>query len=84
MPSIESASIDCPTRYAVTMANLLQRDACRHDNVFYRGSMVNSNFRIDVKRLDKDATTPACQSGQHESSRITNAQQSSLDTNAPG
>jgi hypothetical protein len=40
--------------------------------------------RIRIKRLDKDASTPACQAGTHESSRIFNAQQSSLDTDASG
>src|SRR5712692_1591849 len=84
MPSIESTSIDCPTRDAVTVVNLLQRDARGHHNVFHLGSVLNRSVRIGVKRLDKDTATPACQSGQHESSRILHAQQSSLDTDAPG
>jgi hypothetical protein len=84
MPSIESTSIDCPTRYAVTVVNLLQRDARGHHDVFHPGGVLNSSVRIDVKRLDKDAATPACQAGTHERSRIVNAQQSSLDTNASG
>lgn len=84
MPSIESTSIDCPTRYAVTVVDLLQRDARRHHNVFHFGSVLNSSVRIGVKRFDKDAATPACQAGKHESSRIFNAQQSCLDTDASG
>jgi hypothetical protein len=84
MPSTDATSIDCPTRYAVTVVNLLQRDARGHHNVFHLGSVLNSSVRIGVKRLDKHAATPACQSGKHESSRIINAQQSSLDTDAPG
>jgi hypothetical protein len=70
MPSIESTSIDCPTRYAATVVNLLQRDARGHHNVFHLGSVLNSSLRIGVKRLDEDAATSACQSGKHESSRI--------------
>src|SRR5215472_16244249 len=35
VPSIESTSIDCPTRYAVTVVNLLQRDPRGHHNVFH-------------------------------------------------
>jgi hypothetical protein len=84
MPSIESTPIDCPTRYAVTVVNLLKRDARRYHNVFHLGSVLNSSVRIGVKRLDKDAATSACQSGKHESSRILYAQQSSLDTYASG
>ena len=84
MPAIEGASIDCPARYAVTVVNLLQRDPRGHHNVFHLGSMPNSNVRIGFQWLDKDAATPACQSGKHKSSRIINAQQSSLDTDSPG
>ena len=84
MPSFESTSIDCPTRYAITVVNLLERDARRHHNVFHLGSVQNSSVRIGVKRLDKDAATPACQSGKRVGSRIIPAQQSSLDTDAPG
>src|SRR5829696_6679120 len=84
MPSIESTSIDCPTRYAVPMVNLLQREARGRHNVLHPGSVLNSSVRIGVKRLDKDTATPACQSGKHESSRIINAQQSSLDSDTSG
>src|SRR5689334_11712285 len=84
MPSIESTSIDCPTRYAVTVVNLLHRDARRHHNVFHLRSVLNSSVRLGVKRLDKDTATPPCQSGTHERSRIFDGQQSSLDTDAPG
>jgi hypothetical protein len=84
VPCIESPSIDCPTRHAITVVNLLQGDARGHDNVFHLGSVLNGGVRISVKRLDKDAATPACQSGKHESSRIINTQQSSLDTDASG
>ncbi len=84
MPSIESTSIDRPTRYAVTVVNLLQRDARSHHNLFHLSSVLNSSVRVGVKRLDKNAATPAGQSGNHESSRIINAQQSGLDTDASG
>jgi hypothetical protein len=84
MPSIEPASIHRPTRYTITVVNLLQRDAGGHHDVFHPGSVINSSVRIGVERLDKDAATPACQSGMHESSRIVSAQQSSLDTDASG
>ena len=84
MSSIQSTLIDCPTRYAITVVNLLQRDARGHHDVFHLGSVLNSRVRIGVKRLDKDAATPARQAGTHERSRIFNAQQSSLDTNASG
>jgi hypothetical protein len=66
------------------VVNLLQRDARGHDNVFHLGSVVHSNVRIGVKRLDKDAATPACQSGIHERSRIVTGQQSRFDTDAAG
>jgi hypothetical protein len=46
--------------------------------------VLNSRVRMGVKRLDKDASTPACQAGTHESSRIFNGQQSSLDTDPSG
>jgi hypothetical protein len=46
--------------------------------------MPNSSVGIGVKRLDKNAATPACQAGTHESSCIFNAQQSSLDSDASG
>jgi len=51
--------------------NLLQRDDRGHHNVFHLGSVLNSSVRISVKRLDKGSC-------------IINAQQSSLDTDAPG
>jgi len=82
MSFIQSTSIDCPARYAVTMVNLLQRNARGHHNVFHLGCVLNCSARIGVKRLDKDAPAPACQAGTHESSCIFNAQQSSLDTDA--
>lgn len=84
MSSIQSTLIDCPTRDAVTVMNLRQRDARGHHNVFHLGSVLNSRVRIGVKRLDKDTSTPTCQAGTHESSRIFNAQQSGLDTDASG
>jgi len=84
MPSGECTSIDCPTRYAVPVVNLLQRDARGRHDVFHLGSVPHSSVGSGVKRLDKDAATPARQSGTHESSRIFNAQQSSLDTDASG
>jgi hypothetical protein len=84
MPAIECPAIDCPTRYSVTMVNLLQRNARGHHNIFHRGSMLNSSVRIGVKRLDKHAATSVCQSRKHESSGILSAQQSGLDTNASG
>jgi hypothetical protein len=66
------------------MVNLRQRDARGYHKVFHLGSVLNSSVRIRIERLDKDASTPACQAGTHESSRIFNAQQSSLDTDASG
>jgi len=84
MPSIESTSINRPTRYAVAVVNLLQGDARGRHNLFHRGSVLNSSFRIGVQRLDQNAPAPAYQSGAHESSRIINDQQSRLDTDAPG
>jgi hypothetical protein len=44
------------------VVNLLQRDARGHHNVFHLGSVLNGSLRIGVKRLDKDAAIPACQS----------------------
>jgi hypothetical protein len=84
MSSIQSTLIDGPTRYSVTVVNLLERDARGHHDVLHRGSTLNSRVRILVKRLDKDAPTPARQARTHESSRIFNAEQSSLDGNASG
>jgi hypothetical protein len=84
MPSLQSTSIDGPTREVVTVVNLRQRDARRHHNVFNPRRVLNSRVRIGVKRLDQDASTSACQAGTHESPRVVNAQQSSLDTDASG
>jgi len=84
MSSIQPTLIDCPIRYAITVVNLLQRDVRAYHDVFHLGSLLNSRVRIVVKRLDKDAPEPARQAGTHESSRIFNAQQSSLDTDASG
>ena len=84
MASVEGASIDCPTREAIPMVNLLQRDARGHENVLHLGRVAHRNIRIGIERLDKDAATPASQSGTHERSRIVTAQQSRLDTNASG
>ena len=42
------------------------------------------HLRIGVKRLDKDAATPSCQSETDKSSRILNAQQSGLNADASG
>jgi len=72
MSSIQSASIDCPSRDAVTVVNLLQGHARGHDDVFHLGSVLNSSTRIGVKRLDKYAPAPARQATTHESSRIFN------------
>ena len=84
MSSIEPAPIDCPTGDIVAVVNLLQRDARRHDDVFHLRSVLNSGVRVGVKRLDEDAPTSACQAGTDEGSRIFNAQQPGLDTNASG
>jgi hypothetical protein len=84
MSSVQAASIDCPTRHAVTVVHLRQRDARGEHDVFHPGSVLHGRVRVDVKRLDQDASTPACQAGTHERSRIFNAQQSSLDTDASG
>jgi len=84
MSSIQPTLIDCPTRHAVTVVNLRQRDARGHHNVLHPGSVLNSRVRIGVKRLDQDASTSTCQAGTHERSRIFNAQQSRLDTDASG
>jgi hypothetical protein len=66
------------------MVNLRQRDAGRYHDAFHPGSVLNSRVRIGIKRLDKNASTPIRQAGTDESSRIFNAQQSSLDTDASG
>jgi len=84
VPSIEAALIDRPTRWAIAVMNLLQRDARGDDNVFHPSSVVQRSVRVGVKRLDEDAATPACQSGTHEHSRIFTCQQSCLDTDAAG
>jgi hypothetical protein len=82
MSSLERASIDGPARDAITMVDLLQRDTRGCNNVFHPGGVLNSNVGIGVERLDKDAAATACQTGTHERSRIFNAQQSSLDSDA--
>ena len=82
MSSLESTSIDCPTRHAITVVNLLQRDTRGRHDVFHLAGVLNSRVRIGVKRLDKDAATSACQAGTHEGSRTFKVQQSSLDTDA--
>jgi hypothetical protein len=82
MSSIDGTPIDCPTRNAVTVVNLFQRDASRHHNVFHLGSMFNSSVSVGVERLNQHAATPIRQSGPYESSRIIGAQQSSLNTHA--
>jgi hypothetical protein len=82
MSSLEPTSIDCPTRYAITVVDLLQCDTRGRHNVFHLAGVLNSSVSIGVKRLDKYAATAVCQTGAHESSRIFNAQQSSLDTDA--
>ena len=84
MSSIQSTLIDGPTRYSVTVVNLRERDARGHHDVLHHASMPNSRVRILVKRLDKDAPTPARQARTHERSRIFNAEQSGLDGNASG
>jgi hypothetical protein len=52
MSSLQSTLIDCPTRHAVTVVNLRQRDARRHHKVFHPGSVLNRRMRIRVQRLD--------------------------------
>jgi len=84
MSSLQSTSIHCPTGDAVPVVNLLQPDARRHHDVLHRGSVLDSNVRIGVKRLDENTPTSASQTGTHERSRIFNAQQSSLNTNGSG
>jgi hypothetical protein len=66
------------------MVNLFQGDARGHHNIFHAGSVLNSHIGIEVKRLDKDAATPVCQSRTYESARIANRQQSSLETHSSG
>jgi hypothetical protein len=64
--------------------NLLQSDARRHHNILHSGSVLNGSLGIGVKRLDKDAATPVCQSRTHKCARIFNRQQASLETDASG
>jgi len=64
MPSIESTSIDCPTRYAETVVNLLQRDARGHHNAFHLGSVLNSSIRIGVKRLGPNSHSNGGKTGR--------------------
>jgi len=82
MASIERTSIDCPTRQAIPVVNLLQCYARGHDNVFHLGRVVHGDVRVGIERLDEDAATPTSQSGTHERSRIVTGQQSRLDTDA--
>jgi hypothetical protein len=84
MPSIHPTAIDCPARHAVSVVNLFQSDARGHHDSFHVGSVLNSHRRIEVKRLDKDAATPVCQSRTYERARIVNRQQSSLETDPSG
>ena len=84
MPPIESTSIHRPTRYAVTVVDLLQGNARGHHYLFHLSSVLNRSVRIGIQRFDKNAPAPACQSRKHESPRIINAQQSSLDADTPG
>jgi hypothetical protein len=84
MSSVEPTPIDCPTRDAVTVVNLLQSDARGYHDVFHLRSVLNSSVGIGVKRLDEDAPTSACQAGMHERSRVFSAQQPGLDTYASG
>lgn len=58
MPSIESASIDCPTRQAVTVVNLFQPDTGGHHDIFHLAGVLNSNIGVGVERLDEYAATP--------------------------
>jgi hypothetical protein len=82
MPSIQSASIHRPTRYAVAVVNLFQADSRGDHNVFHLGSVLNGNVGVGVERLDQDASASTGESGPHKSARILTAQQSSLDTDA--
>ncbi len=84
MPSPECTAIDRPTRDAVPVVDLLERDAGGHDDVFHLRRVLKSSVRTRVKRLDEHATAAVCQAGTYERSRIVNAQQSSLDTNTAG
>jgi len=84
VPSIECTLIDGPTRDSIPVVNLRERDPRGHHNLFHPGSVLKGNVRIGVQRLDQDATAPVRQSGMHEGARVFNAQQSSLDINAPG
>jgi hypothetical protein len=79
MASLECTLVDCPASHAITVVDLVDRDARRHHNVFHFASVLESYTRIVVKGLDQDAATPACQAGNDESVRIFRAQQSSLD-----
>ena len=58
MPSIESTSIDCPTRYAVTVVNLLQRYPCVRKHVLHAGRMLDRLVGVRIERLDQDADAP--------------------------
>ena len=74
MPSVESTPIDCPTRDAVTVVNLLQSDARGYHDIFHLRGVLNSSGWIGIKRLDEDTATSPGQAGTHERSRIFAAQ----------
>jgi len=84
VPSIEAASIDRPTRRAITVVNLLQPDAGGDQYGFHLGSVVQGIVRISIKRLDQDPATPGGQSGTHKRASVITRQQSRLDTDAAG
>src|SRR6476469_7651763 len=68
MPFFEPASIHIPTRWAISVVNLLQRDACGRDDVLHLRSVVQRGVYICVERLDEDAPTSTSQSGADERS----------------
>jgi hypothetical protein len=74
MSSIESASIDSPTRQTVSVVNLFQPDTGGYHNLFHPAGVLNCQVRIGVERLDKHAATPVSQAGNNKGSRILNAQ----------
>jgi len=84
VPSIEPPSIDCPTRYAVSVVNLLQGDARGQHDIFHASRVLNSNLGIEVKRFDQDPAAPGYQSRTYKCARIITRQQSSFDIDTPG
>jgi len=70
VPSFEATSIDRPTRRAITVVNLLERDARGDNNVFHPSSVAQGIVKISIKRLDQDPPTPGGQPGTHERSRV--------------